>query len=602
MRCDDAQLAVSGRLDGDRAEHVGIDRHVERCPDCRTFVAASLRARRELRFAPLGDHVPDVLAGVLARLPESSPTVGSQPPRWRLTVPVAATLVIGMVVGGLLASTSAHQPSVAEELGELALAAQHRVVAFEAELDIEEHGWHPAVPVRHYAGVLRYAAPEELVLEVRDSTRYPGPAWTPNDVTRVVDRDAEWSTAVTGCARAQLPACLPAGPSTGGVVDRVPLSGLGAQLLDAVVPVDSFHLGGGTRLGTRTSPEGRLIGVAADAAQLAPLLDAVVGVGTWREVHPTDPVELWVDHETLTPRELTVRAAAGELRGRWAKERGLSDDPGDVLLRIRFTPREPDRDPPPRDHPDGLPSARFVETEVDIPLPARLPDGMGLHRRGIQVTSEHDVATVTWTDGRAWLRLRAVDDWTGDRLFGDLGTLARRVTLPDGRIVYVSGDGQAVAIHTSGLDVLLEGSVGRDPLLETAASIPVEGRRVPAGWAEAADATLAEAAAELRSLLVASELDGFGPPAIRVDDGQVVIGYAGSGGRELVLTQRAAPAVSPPVVQDVVGVEVRGHPGRFLAGGSELEWVEGGLVVSLRSQDLGLTELLGIAGDLQRLS
>lgn len=602
MRCDQAQLDLSGRLDGERTDDVRVDGHLDGCADCRTFLEVSRRARRELRLAPLDDQVPDIVLGVRARLRESPPPATSSRPRWRGTAQVAATLVVGMLVGGLLTSASTRQPGVAEELGALALAAQRGVVAFEAELEIEEHGWHPAVPVRRYDGVLRYAAPEQLTLELHDRTRYPGPEWVPNHLTRVVTADAEWSTAVTSCPRAQLPACLPATPTTGGVVDRVPLSGLGARLLDAVVPVESLHLGGGTRLGTRTSPDGRLIGVQADAAQLAPLLDAVVGVGTWRELHPTDPVELWVDDDDLTPRELTVRAAGGDLRGRWASERGLSDDPGDILLTIRLTPRAAAGDLPEHRAPEGLPSARFVETEVDLPLPASLPDGMVVHRRGVQVTSEHDVATIAWTDGRAWLRLRAVEDWAADRLFGDLGSLVRRVTVPDGRVVYASGDGQAMAIHTRGLDLVLEGSVGRDALLETAASIPVDGRRVPADWVEAADATLAEASAGLPGLLVPSELAGFGPPAIRVGDGQVTIGYAGSGGRELVLTQRTGRAVSPPVVQDVVGVEVRGRPGRFLATGFELEWVEGGIVVSLRSQDLGLGELLRIAEDLQVLS
>lgn len=601
MRCDHAQSTLSGRLDGERTDYDPVDQHLESCGDCQAFVAVSLHARRELRFVPIDDQTPDVLPGVLARLPESPTSTGSNRIRWLGAVPVAATLVVGMVVGGLLASTSTRQPSVAEELGELALAAQRRIVTFEAELAIEEHGWHPTVPVRRYEGVLRYSAPERLDLRIDDRTTYPGPAWPRNDVSRVVDRDAEWSTAVTGCPRGQMPGCLPAASTTGGVVDRVPMSGLGAGLLDAVVPVDSFHLGGGTDLGTRTTPQGRLRGVEADAAQLAPLLDALVGVGTWREIHPTDPVELWVDHRSLTPRELTVRAADGELRGRWASERGLTDTPGDVLLRISFAPREPADEITTPDPPVGLPSARFVETEVDLPLPAALPDGMALHRRGVQVTADSDVATITWTDGRAWLRLRAVEGWAGGRLFGDLGSIARRVTLPDGRIVYASGDGRTMAIHTPGLDLLLEGSVSRDTLLDTAASIPVDGRRVPPDWVEASDTTLAEASAALPGLLIASDLDGFGPPAARVGDGQVVIGYAGSGGRELMLTQRAGRAVAPPVVQDVIGVEVRGGPGRFLPDGAELEWVESGIVVSLRSQDLGLSELLRIADDLQVL-
>lgn len=599
MRCEVIQQDLSARLDGERADSTMLDRHLAECPDCRAFLDGAQRVRRELRIAPLGEDVPEITPAVVERLGEQNRRPAAPRAEWWGAMSVAASLVVGLVLGGLLATTANRDPSVAEELGDRVLAAQHTVVAFYADLTVEERGWHPAVPVRRYEGTLRYGAPEQLRIDLRDRTTYPDASWVANDLSRVVTRTAEWSTATPPCPRSQLPGCLLDTPRTTGVSDRVPLSGLGAQALDAVVPVHSLHLGGGTDLGTRTTGDGRQVGVIADVAQLRPLLDALVGVGSWRELHPTDPVELWVDAVSFTPRELTVRAGAGTLRQRWALERGLSDPAGEAVLNVRFDPRESPEEVAEPEPPGPLPTAGFVDGEVDLPLPGTLPQGMDRYRSGVQLTGTHDVETVTWTDGRAWLRLRGVEAWSGKRLFGDLGPLVRRVTLPDGRIVYLSGDGQTAAIHTDGIDLVLEGSVGRDVLLDVAASIPVEGRRVPTDWVEAADGSLTDAAAALPGLLVPSGLDGFGPPSVRIGEAQVVIGYAGSGGRELVVTQRAGGALSPPVVSDVIGVAVRGRPGRFLPEAAELEWVEDGVVVSLHSEDLGLTGLLRVAADLR---
>lgn len=600
MRCDEIQMALSEQLDGERVDADVLDGHVAGCAHCQNFLASSVQVRRHFRLSPLDEDIPEITGAVVGQLPAGRPGRGGRRPRWRASAPVAASLVVGMLVGGLV-TASGREPSVAEELGDRVLAAQFSVDEFEASITIEEYGWHPDVPVRRYDGVLGYAAPEELVIELRDRTSYPDETWAPNDARRVVTRDAEWSTALPGCPRSQLPGCLGDGPRTTGVTDRVPLSGLGAQALDVVVPVQSLALGGGTDLGTRAMPDGQQVGVTADVAQLAPLLESLLGAGNWRELYASDQVELWVDATTFTPREVIVRAAGGGLRERWAQERGLGDRPDEVLLEVQFVPRETGLEDQLPSPPDGLRSAAFVDSDIDLPIPTNLPVGMRRHRSGIQVTTEHDVATVTWNDARAWLRLRGVDQWSGGRLFGDLGPLVRRVTLSDGRTLYVSGDGATVAIHTDGLDLLLEGSVRRDMLVEIAASIPVTGLRVPADWAEAADSSLTEAAKELPGVLVPSRLDGFGPPAVQVSDGQVVIGYAGSGGRELVLTQQAGNAVSPPVVLDVIGIEVRTRPGRYLPASGELEWVEEGMVVSLRSDDLGLIDLLRVAGDLQAL-
>src|SRR4029453_3278617 len=90
------------------------------------------------------------------------------------------------------------------------------------------------------------------------------------------------------------------------------------------------------------------------------------------------------------------------------------------------------------------------------------------------------VAVRTWTDGRAWVKVRATRDWPGGRLFGDLGQLGRPAGLGAG-VAYWSEDGSRVAVHGEGVDLLVTGSVSGTDLARVAASLPVAGRPVPAG-------------------------------------------------------------------------------------------------------------------------
>jgi hypothetical protein len=75
--------------------------------------------------------------------------------------------------------------------------------------------------------------------------------------------------------------------------------------------------------------------------------------------------------------------------------------------------------------------------------------------------------------------------------------------------------------------------------------------------------------------------------------------YAGPGTRGFALTQRPSPSLPPPSSGDEIGLDVRGTTGRYSQQRGEVEWVEGGSAVSLRSDTLGLAELLTIAGHLE---
>jgi hypothetical protein len=208
------------------------------------------------------------------------------------------------------------------------------------------------------------------------------------------------------------------------------------------------------------------------------------------------------------------------------------------------------------------------------------------------------VAVRTWTDGRAWVKVRATRDWPGGRLFGDLGQLVRPAGLGAG-VAYWSEDGSRLAVHGEGVDLLVTGSVSGSDLARVAASLPVAGRPVPAGWAEAATSTLPEVVAADRGLRVPRDLRGFAPPAVRADGRTVTLAYAGPGARGFLLVQAPGGRLTPPLDDDPLGVRVRGHDGRWSPGRGELEWVEDHRVLTLRSNTLPLEELLTIGASLE---
>jgi hypothetical protein len=404
--------------------------------------------------------------------------------------------------------------------------------------------------------------------------------------------------------------------------------------LDLVTPVRSFTpAGAGASLGARRVAGRAATGVAATAAQAAPLLAglAPAGAGNLRSLHPADRVELWLDEAALVPLALRVTAAPTGERRAWAASHGYRDRPGQVVLELALSrvslnrPLEADAFPSPpagaeaedagfrdRDPGPGSPVDRVTAAAA----PTWLPAGFRPYRTGMaggapgptaaaagpasggRPRPGPTVAVRTWTDGRAWVKVRATRNWPGGRLFGDLGELVRPAGLGAG-VAYWSEDGTRVAVHGQGLDLLVTGSVGEADLARVAASLPVAGRPVPAGWAEAATSTLPEAVAADPGLRRPRDLRGFAPPAVRVDGRTVTLAYAGPGSRGFLLVQAPGDRLTPPLDDDPAGVRVRGTDGRWSPGRGELEWVEGHRTITLRSTTLALEELLAIAASLE---
>jgi hypothetical protein len=639
VSCDDTRLAVSLRADGELPAGPAadsLDEHLASCAECRGFADDVQRIRAHLRVEAVG-RAPDLGPAVVAHLrtpvtAPDGPGHGAAAPRRparagrrRLAVAAALALVAGAAAGGTFVGlgTEPRSPAAAD-VPDLVMEAQHDVSTLESRLRITEAGatGTPAAGgaadeawrARTFTADLSYRAPESLALHVRETTpERPGTGRDSGDL--VVDGDTWWQRTARRCRPAEGLVRCPDDTVTWvrSVTGREPFSSAAPTPLDLVTPVGSFTPSAEpTGLGTATVAGRRAVGVAVTVAQVSPLLDGVSGALDLRPLHPTDEVDLWLDSGHLVPLALVVRAADSDERRHWAGSIGAVESPGDAIVTITTTEARVNEgvDPGAFEPPAGRPSSSLDAGFRDVPagdaalaaapVPAHLPQGFRAHRSGIVATPGGPaVAVRSWSDGRAWLTVRATTGWPGGRLFGDLGPDVRPIDLGAAGVGYAGSDGRSVALHAAGTDLVVSGSLPARRLEAVAADLGLVGLAVPASWDESATAGPDEAAAALPGLLVAAGLDGFGPPAVRVDRDTVTQSHAGAGRRGLTITQRAAPALSPPSAGDEAGVTVRGTAGRYSRQRGELEWTEGGIAVSLRSDSLGLAELLAIADDLE---
>jgi hypothetical protein len=620
VRCERARLALSVALDETLAddEAAAVGAHVALCPDCAAEERAWRALRRQLRVEAVGT-VPDVAPRVLQAIAATATTATTTPhvrPRsmgrrrlWpRLTVPLAATFLAGVLLGAAIVVVNRPAEVVAADLRARVLDAQRTLESLQADVRIVERGWHPAVPTRTFRGTLRYRAPESVGLHLVDETRYPSFRWRANNTDLVIAEGRWWSHGPGACPVQLQPGCALNQPRLRGLERREPFSEDSPAPLDVVLPARSFSAPTGTtQLQTGTVAGRSAIGLRATVAEVTPILAGLRSVGNWRELYPGDEVELWLDKTHLVPLELTVRPAADPARRRWEAERGYDDRRGTALLEISLSDVHINGGLPRKSFPNMPKGTRaldagFLTRPVDavlVPVPTRVPPGMHVYRTGL-ATGAPVVGVRTWTDGRSWVKVRATRGSAGRALFGELGDVVRPVELNAAGVAYVGENGDRVALHGDAIDVVVEGSVSEADLLATAASLGVRGLPVPAAWAEAGTGTVAEAEAVLPGLLVGSRLDGFRAPGVRIDDRVVTLDYTGAGARGFRLTEAPGDLLVPPLDPDVRGLEVRDSIGRYQPATGELEWVEAGMVVSLRSTTLSVRELLGIADHLAR--
>ena len=626
MRCDEARPLLSAAFDADpidaRALASARD-HARGCDACAAFERSMVATRQALQRSVAS--TPDVWAGVLATITATPATaddeatddvaavtrLGERPPRPRRRsswLPAAACLLVGLLIGGTLVSNRSTPPSAAATIPERVATAQFALRTLAAELTISEHGWHPDVPTRTFTGDLAFSSPEQLSIELRDTTTYPSSDWAPNNVRVVVRSDSWWSSGSRDCPGAVQASCTAAAPRVAAVSGREPFDAGTPAPLDLAVPVGSFDRAAQPELlGTRTIDGREAIGVVSSAAQVQSLLDGLRTAGNLRHFFPTDRVELWLDQEALVPLAVRVSAASDADRRTWQVNHGYADGAGAVLLEVELHRVAINRAVDPTRFPAAPAGAStrdagFVGSIDEATAAAKVhpsadPAGLPSSRSGTAGRGTATEAVVrTWSQGRSWVKVRVSDRWSEARLFGELGTVVRPRSLADGSPAYANDDGSRVAIHGEGIDVVVEGSLPVDQLVQIGSSLGVRGYPVPADWRDAATATVADAQRLVPGLLVARAPVGFvATPAVRTDGNVATLAYVGAGRRAVVLVETPGERLSPPLDMDAAGVSVRGITGRYSPARGELEWIEGGVSVSLRSSTLSRGELLAFA-------
>jgi len=577
-RCEHVQYELSVAHDERRPPSTEATDHLDSCQDCAAF-------QRDLSRLDLL-----LAAGDVSRAPDVTDVVrrAVDRPRRQWTW-VAAVVVVGMALGAVTAGIGRLDVIHAQELDVLFHTASPSVLGLEAELVVVERGWHPEVPERVYAGSLRYTAPEQLAIRLNDTTAYPSADWTPNDVSVEFSDGDLVAVTSSPCPVEALPGCQkpPASTSIQGLRPFDP--GL-RKPLEIVGPAASLTWWSGLEVVGTPTLDGRPTIQVETTVAGADLIGAITDRGAWRELHPTDRVLMWLDEKTVVPVRIEVFAARSTERDLWEIRRGYADGETEPIFIVALSQMTTEPAAVDVDTPPDARSGGFTDGPAQVP-PPDLDAGFTLHRSGQRTL--HDggqVEVASWSDGRAWVVIEATEAWSEPRLFGLASPFAQPVDLDDGSVGYLDPVGDAVAIHTDGLDLVVSGSVSEETLVAIARSLELTGRPVPPDWVQA---SVVEAAMLPVGTLL-PRVEGWSILGMSVDERTTIL-MTGTGSRRVLITSQPGERLDPPTGPDVVAVDVRDTVGRFDAARATLEWVEGAQVIRMESETLGRDELVALA-------
>ncbi|MDQ3916582.1 MAG: hypothetical protein M3323_14830, partial [Actinomycetota bacterium] len=483
-------------------------------------------------------------------------------------------------------------PRDAAAAGEIASgvrAAARTLETYEATFEIDERGWHRAVRERRMTAHVVFDAPERFRLEVTDHTDYPAGKWPSNDSLVVANGHRWWIREATSCPTAALPACSVVTVERRGIAGRQPFDGTTALPTDIVVPLETIASSGAFEVTGRQTLLGRKAHhVVLDYRRAVPLVGAIQAGGSWRPFRADDRVDVWVDAETWFPLRFTVSRAAGER----------------VLLDVRAT-RFSSPDALPRSAFDARRPGLFKPGGWKERSPSAVPDvlvprdtaGLGPHRAG---TTADGKWIVSYARGMTWLKVSG-----GDARRSDLGYLLTAEEIHrDASWLYYQPAAEAlkrrVDLFAGGRHVQLESNLAREELLRIAASLELDGAKLPRRVTthdgasverlEAADALerapFARAATyvpdgytETTTLLSTSQRERSVTFFFRSAEAE----YGGAG---IQVTQSSPVRLLTPTSETPLAVRIRVAAGsggtrevdaRWFADRGVLEWIDGGV-------------------------
>jgi predicted anti-sigma-YlaC factor YlaD len=497
MSCDHVQLAISARMDGeaiDRRSADDLDDHVASCERCGAFASEAERVRAAVRIGP-ADPVPDLVSRIVGELetlmPPYSAARGRAVSRWQRSMPVAAALVAGAIIGSVLVGGPfrvTDRDAISANAVVLGVrAAAPALESFEGTFSVVERGLSPEVPERRLDVHIAFLAPQRFRLDVVDRTVYLAATSAPSsDLTFIQDATSTLRSGPTGC---------PAGLGAGVCPPTLTTLTAGSTPADLMVPVATFASAEGVDVLGAERVDGieavRLQLTFARAQAMFPFLwldDLAGGAAgsSWRPFFPGDRVEVLLDAGTWVPRRITVYPAASERRRAWELRFGRTvEDPTVPILEVAATDVATDApDVSLFEMPGATAAAMSIGDLAELvgyrPATPTLTGDLELETSiAPPIDADFPSTLLVYADGLDYLRV-------GERPGSHAELIApgaTRVTLAGAGIGYYveasAEHGRRIAIVGDDTSLLLETNLPRRELFEIAGSIPVLGRALP---------------------------------------------------------------------------------------------------------------------------
>jgi hypothetical protein len=620
-------------MDGERlsARHAAaLDEHVASCVACLAFRANAERLRQSVRIRP-AEQIPDLADRIMASVEAEGggPRARRRPASHRGSVgrtgrrtPVAAALVVGLVAGSVAVGGPWWRPSgnavTADFVVKGVRAAARHLDAYQASFRIVERGL-PGIARRTFSMRVAFASPGRYRLDVTDETSYPD-ARTPTDLTFIANGTAMYRRGTLPCPTViDASACL---PSREPVSTSSPYATQASLATDLVVPVDVLaNPGRITVTGTGTVLGRDAVRVELPFERAAPLFAFRDVGGTWRPVFGEDRVVLWVDAQRWFPLRATVYPSPGSDRTEWARLFGLPpEDPSRPIVQLAATSIRLVT-PPEADFviPGGVvqPEVPAADLRREVGFEPLTPGYLADLAPASAVVPPDDAgpsapdALITYASGVSYLRVGERREAGAVTPLGGADLAAERVQLANGVAYYEPATdtrGRRLTIHAGDRDLVLETNLSRDELLQIAATLPVTGERLPRAWlsakASAGTLTLAQARRHTSFPLRLPTLlpEGYAVETVHLTNTDGVTGVtvtfapADPNGADRRIDLHVEPAtILPATTSELVKVSVDGVPGRWDPHRDELDWIEGGRLLSLRAPGRPLSTVMAMA-------
>ncbi|HYI46155.1 MAG TPA: anti-sigma factor [Actinomycetota bacterium] len=603
---------LDGELDRPTSEAVRV--HLDSCSECRSQAQRLQRVRQLARVQP-SVRVPDLVDPIMVRI--GSRTEVRRWPQVR-TATIAAAAAALIVLGASLPWTDEPGDTArATEIVHEVRAAARQLQTVHARFSVTERGWHPMVSTRRFRAEVFFDAPERFRLEVQDLTAYPSDDWPRNIVELTAGprryRIAEPST----CPTEALPGCVPSAPrEERTVIDRQPFDGNSRLPTDIAVPLETLASSAGVQVLAPTRFLDRDVQrVLLPYRQALPLVAALQPGGSWREFHPLDPVEIWIDSATWFPLRFEVRVGDSPDRRLWADRVGVAGErAGAVILDVRATGFDDGSDLPAGTfrssvrgavQDGGFTPIAFEEVADQAP---RFTAGLRPYRAGVTPFGQ---TILSYERGMNYLKVSDDSDIRSGRAYAGP---AQAIRLGDGEALYqpaTERSGRRIDIYSANGHVGVETNLPRAQLVAVATSLGIEGHlpvRLRTQSGQVIRRITPGTDPQPRFAFTPGWLpSGFRHSAsllTRSANGRSLTTYyqrpeSSFGGFGIRIVQTPAIDVLPPGAEETLNVRIHSTVARWSFERSELEWIEAGTYRSVATADGDLATAVQIARNLK---